>query len=125
LKGRIMIIGNGKRIDFWEDVWCGMVALKDKFRDLYDICIEQKMSVDEMAQRGWRMTFRRWLNENQQTQLRHMRDMLSACALSSEKDRVKWIWGKSGTFSVKSMYNHFLVSRGIIQRRNCGKLKYP
>jgi hypothetical protein len=49
LKGRIMILGNGKRIDFWEDAWCGMVTLKDKFRDLYDICTEHKMSVEEMA----------------------------------------------------------------------------
>jgi hypothetical protein len=44
-----MILGNGKRIDFWEDAWCGMVTLKDKFRDLYDICTEHKMSVEEMA----------------------------------------------------------------------------
>jgi mannosylglycoprotein endo-beta-mannosidase len=125
LKGRIMIVGNGKRIDFWEDPWCGMVALKDKFRGLYDICIDQNKSVAEMAQRGWRMNFRRWLNENQQNQLRQMRDMLSPCALSTEKDIVKWIWEKSGTFSVKSMYNHLFSLEGNNQKRNCGKLKYP
>jgi hypothetical protein len=51
LKGRIMIVGNGKRVDFWEDPWCGMVALKDKFRELYDICTDQNKSVAEMAQR--------------------------------------------------------------------------
>jgi hypothetical protein len=120
-----MIVGNGKRIDFWEDPWCGMVALKDKFRGLYDICIDQNKSVAEMAQRGWRMNFRRRLNENQQNQLRQMRDMLSACALSTEKDMVKWIWEKSGTFSVKSMYNHLFSLEGNNQKRNCGKLKYP
>jgi hypothetical protein len=52
------------------------------------------------------MNFRRWLNESQQNQLRQLRDMLPACALSNEKDLVKWTWEKSGTFSVKSMYKH-------------------
>jgi hypothetical protein len=59
-----------------------------------------------MVERGWRMNFRRWLNESQQNQLRQLRDMLAACALSNEKDLVKWTWEKSGTFSVKSMYTH-------------------
>jgi hypothetical protein len=42
LKGRVMLVGDGKRIDFWEDPWCGVVALKDKFRELFDICTQQK-----------------------------------------------------------------------------------
>jgi hypothetical protein len=120
-----MIVGNGKRIDFWEDPWCGMVALKDKFRGLYDICIDQNKSVAEMAQRGWRMNFRRRLNENQQNQLRQMRDMLSACALSTEKDMVKWIWEKSGTFSVKSMYNHLFSLEGNNPTKKLWKAKVP
>jgi hypothetical protein len=32
--------------------------------------------------------------------------MLSSCALSNEKDKVKWTWEKFGKFSVKSMYKH-------------------
>jgi hypothetical protein len=42
LKGRVMLVADGKRIDFWEDPWCGVVALKDKFRELFDICTQQK-----------------------------------------------------------------------------------
>jgi mannosylglycoprotein endo-beta-mannosidase len=125
VKGRIMILGNGKRIDFWEDAWCGMVALKDKFRGLYDICSDQKVSVEEMAQRGWRLTFRRWLNESQQTQLRQLRDMLFTCALSNEKDRVKWVWEKSGAFSVKSMYNHLFRSERNDPKKALWKAKIP
>jgi hypothetical protein len=125
LKGRVMIVGNGKRIDFWEYPWCGMVALKDKFRELYDICIDQNKSVAEMTQRGWRMNFRRWLNENQQNQLRQLRDMLAACALSTENDMVKWIWEKSGTFSVKSMYNHLFSLEGSNPKKKLWKAKLP
>jgi hypothetical protein len=59
LAGRIVKIGNGIDIDFWSDPWCGNVALKEKFRDLYEINNEQYTSVAEMAQRSWRLTFRR------------------------------------------------------------------
>jgi hypothetical protein len=32
-----MLVGNGKRTDFLEDTRCGVVALKDKFRELFDM----------------------------------------------------------------------------------------
>jgi hypothetical protein len=84
-----MIVGNGHNTDFWEDLSCGVVPLRDKFRELFDICTEQKRSVAEMTERGWRMNFKRWLDERAQNQLRQLRDMLSYCALSNEKDKVK------------------------------------
>jgi hypothetical protein len=46
-----MLVENGQMIDFWEDPWCGVVSLKDKFRGLYDICTEQNRSVAEMGER--------------------------------------------------------------------------
>jgi hypothetical protein len=85
-------------------VWDG--PLKDKFKELFDVCTEQKRSVAEMTERGWRMNFRRWLDERSQSQLKQLRDMLSTCALSNEKDIVKWTWEKSRKFLVKSMYKH-------------------
>jgi hypothetical protein len=79
LKGRIMIVGNGHNTDFWEDPWCGMVPLRDKFRELFDICTEQKRSVVEMAERGWRMNFRRWLDERAQNRLRQLIYVIFLC----------------------------------------------
>jgi hypothetical protein len=89
-RGRVMILGNGKEIDFWRDAWCGLVPLKEKFQELYDICLTQHGNVAYMAGNGWRMIFRRWLDERGQTQLRRLRDMLSSCDLSEEKDGSKW-----------------------------------
>jgi hypothetical protein len=37
LAGRIMKVGNGADTDFWEDPWCGNIALKSRFRSLYEI----------------------------------------------------------------------------------------
>jgi hypothetical protein len=120
-----MLVGNGKMIDFWEDPWCGVVALKDKFRELFDICTDQKKSVAKTAQRGWKMNFRRWVNENQQNQLRQLRDMLTIYALSTEKDFVKWTWEKFGTFSVKSMYNHLFSSEVNNPKKKLWEAKIP
>jgi hypothetical protein len=106
LKGRIIVVGNSQNTNFWEDPWCGIIALKDKFKDLFEICLEQDVSVAYMAARGWRLQFRRWLDERAQNQLRQLRDLLVVCLLSNEKDIARWSWEKSGTFSVKSMYNH-------------------
>lgn len=42
LKGRLMLVGEGKQTDFWCDQWCGAVSLKDKFLHLFEICNEQE-----------------------------------------------------------------------------------
>jgi hypothetical protein len=61
-----MILGNGKDIDFSRDVWCGIVPLKEKFQELYDICLTKHGNVAYMAESGWRMNFRIWLDERGQ-----------------------------------------------------------
>jgi hypothetical protein len=125
LKGRIVIVGNGSNTDFWEYPWCGMVPFKDKFKEFFDVCTEQKRSVAEMTERGWRMNFRRRLDERAQFQLRQLRDMLSTCALSNGKDIVKWTREKSGKFSVQSMYKHLFSWEINKPNKNCGKPKSP
>lgn len=67
LQGRVIKCGNGRMADFWEDQWCGSVSLRGKFPDLCDICNEKVGSVAEFACTGWRLTFRRRLDENLQT----------------------------------------------------------
>jgi hypothetical protein len=84
--GRVVKIGNGEDTDFWLDAWCGDTTLKEKFSDLFEISEEQNISVAAMAGNRWRMTWRRWLNEASQTQLRQLRVILMSCALGSQKD---------------------------------------
>jgi hypothetical protein len=56
LCGRRMIVGNGCRTSFWGDAWCGRCPLKD----IYNICVEHKITVVEAADLGWRFTFIRF-----------------------------------------------------------------
>lgn len=114
-----------KNTSFWEDPWCGVIPLKEKFRDLHEISTEQNKSVVEIAERGWRMNFRRWLDERAQNQWRQLRDMLAACALSNQEDVAKWSWEKIGKFSVRSMYDHLCSSEINNPNKKIWKAKIP
>lgn len=62
LKGRVMIVGNGRRTDFWGDSWCGHTPLKDQFLSLFSTSDAIGCSVADIVARRWRLTFRRWLD---------------------------------------------------------------
>jgi len=98
-----MVIGDGEKTDFWRDAWCGSTPLRSIFPDMFDICNEQKIKVAEVARRGWRLIFRRWLDERKQNQLRKLYDLLSPFLVCGGNDTPKWLKGKTGTFSVKSV----------------------
>jgi hypothetical protein len=40
-----LILGNGSRIRFWDDVWCGEMPLKEAFPVLYDIARDKDAHV--------------------------------------------------------------------------------
>ncbi|KAG2597542.1 hypothetical protein PVAP13_5KG374614 [Panicum virgatum] len=52
------------------------------------------------------MSFRIWLNEDLQIQLRKIRDMLASFAVTGERDSPRWRWESTGLFSVRSNYEH-------------------
>jgi hypothetical protein len=101
LAGRYIKVGDGSDTDFWRDSWCGSITLQDKFRCLFKICNEQTGSVADMAGKRWRFTFRRWLDESAQNQLRQLREILTTCALGQQKDKPIRIWEAKRSFSVK------------------------
>jgi hypothetical protein len=125
VKGRVMKIGNGKETNFWRDSWCDSIPLKERFKEVFDLCNEQKGSVAEVAGRRWRLTFRRWLDEPAQIQLRQLRDILTTCALGEEKDSPIWKWEKSKKFSIKTMYAHLCSTDIDIYNKRIWKAKIP
>jgi len=62
----------------------GLYPSETKFPDSYEISNDQAL---------------RWLDENLQTQLRRLIDILFSC---DAPDKAKWLWEKSGKFSAKS-----------------------
>jgi hypothetical protein len=90
LKGRSVVVGNGKNTSFWHDRWCGLVSLADKLPELYAISKEQDCSVEYMKLKKWHLSFRRWLHEDLQCQFRRLHDIVFRYGINSDKDRPKW-----------------------------------
>ena len=54
--------GDGSKIRFWEDVWCGEVTLKDAFLVLYNIASIKDASIADNVDRSsgstkWNVSF--------------------------------------------------------------------
>jgi len=125
LKGRMMRVGNGKSTSFCHDKWCGLVPLADKFRELYQINVEKKCSVEEMKRKNWRPSFRRWLHEDLQNQYRRLPDIVFRYRLNSDKDYARWDSEKSGIFSVNSTYKHLCRHEYGLNFSRIWKAKLP
>lgn len=120
-----MKIGEGTRVDFCHDSWCGTSSLKEQFPALFEICNEQSITVAKIAQRNWRLTFRCWLNTDLQEQWRFLRDRTLSCALNEEVDLPVWKWEKSGSFSVKFMYSHLCHNEVGVYFKDIWKARIP
>jgi hypothetical protein len=62
LRQRMMVVGDGNSADFWNDAWCGSSPFCEKFPQLFDICLDQQLTVAEAAVLGWQFRYRHWMN---------------------------------------------------------------
>jgi len=125
LKGRKMRIGKGSNTDFWLDAWCGDIPLMEKFPELYEICNDQKITVERVAWKNWRLSFRRWLDARLQEQWRMLSDLFHSCALNDDEDSPIWRWEKTGLFSVKTIYSHLCSNEVGTHHNDIWNAKIP
>ena len=64
----VFVLGDGRRIKFWRDVWCGVEALCNSFPNLFTIATNKEAKVAEIwdSREGigcWSPTFLRSLND--------------------------------------------------------------
>lgn len=78
----------------------GMLHL-GKFPRLFEIRLDQALTVQQMHRKWWNFSFRRWLNAELQSQSGQLRDLLVSWAPSSESDVPRWVW----TFWVNLQWN--------------------
>lgn len=65
-RGSYYELGNGEAIRFWEDVWKGEIPLKTQFPNIYKMCRDQNVSVQQVYNEGvWRLELRRSLSEEE------------------------------------------------------------
>jgi hypothetical protein len=99
-----MRVGDGRTTSFWGDAWCEHSPLKDRFPDIYEICIEQNVTVAEAAALNSRFSFKRWMAPDVAMQIHGLTQIMSQTNLSVEPNKPFWKWAKGGKFSVNSVY---------------------
>ena len=106
------IVGNGRRVSFWRDRWCGESPLCMTFPSLFALTVEKEAWVadiwDPLAEGGWGgwnpcflRAFNDWEVEEAE---RFMERIQSKRVIEDVEDTVSWTETKSGKFSIKSLY---------------------
>lgn len=109
-------VGNGERVQFWEDVWLGEVPLKTMFPSLYRVSNQQNYSVSDVLGSGsGGLSFRRNLTQQDSEQLFELEENLSGVELSSSSDSLFWPYEKNKQFSARSMYRRMKYG-GVVDR---------
>lgn len=50
MAGRVLSLGNGGNIRFWEDVWVNEGTLSFQFPVLYELCNEKEITVKQLCE---------------------------------------------------------------------------
>ncbi|KAJ9684352.1 hypothetical protein PVL29_016699 [Vitis rotundifolia] len=103
------IVGNGRRVRFWRDTWCGDSPLCVSFPSLFALTADKEVWVaniwDPLAEGGWNPCFLRAFNDWEVEEVeRFLGRLHGKRILENEEDMVSWTETKSGKFSVKSLY---------------------
>ena len=110
------VIGDGRRINLWSDVWCGGEALGDRFPTLFNLATNKEAKVADIwdIREGdgcWSPTFLRALNDWEIEEMTRFLHILHDQMLrSTGVDKISLQDVKDRGFSVKSMYKGVDVS---------------
>ena len=99
------MIGNGYRIWFWKDHWCGPAALTLTFRSLFDLVVNKSEIVEEVwdlfvGRGSWKPTFARTFNDWEVDMVANFLNVLQKERVSIELGIVSWRGKMGSRFSV-------------------------
>ena len=103
-------VGNGTKIRFWTDLWCGCTMLSQRFPHLYGMAAHRNATVEEMwdqnvGQGGWDLRFMRDFNDWELDMVGNLLHVLRSYKPTLEEDLVYWKGERNGQFKVKEAYN--------------------
>ena len=113
-------VGDGRRINFWTDIWCQAASFKDLFPSLYRLSLEKSVSLrtiyDRKALSGeWNLAFRRRLYDWEEVDLaRLLNHLMLGLKVRSRHiiDKIVWSASPCGELSVSSVYKSVVNSLG-------------
>ena len=115
----VFVLGDGRRINFWSDVWCGVEALCNRFSNLFNIATNKEAKVAEIwdSREGdgcWSPTFLRSLNDWELEEMtRFLLILHDHNFRPTGVDKLSLKNAMDKGFSVKSMYKGYDVSPAL------------
>ena len=103
--------GDGKRVRFWKDIWCGNNSFCEAFPSLFALTISKDAWVadcwDSMGEEGgWTPRFLRPFNDWEVEEVERFLSTIQGKRLNADvEDRMVWKGTKNEIFTVKSLYN--------------------
>ena len=108
------LVGDGRRVRFWEDHWFGNSSLAVQFWQLYVINNEQGATICQVWDGSeLKLTFRRTVSQRLMLQWEELTQIASNISLNNEEDTSVWKFTSNGQYSVQSLYA-VLSFRGVM-----------
>jgi hypothetical protein len=104
-------VGNGIRIRFWHDRWCGEAPLKMSFPDLFSIARDKDAAIADIMSFGpsglhWDLSFSWNVHDWELESLTSFMDLIYATSLNGMgEDCLCWDCPSNHTFAVKKYYH--------------------
>uniref|UniRef100_A0A2N9GCJ9 Reverse transcriptase zinc-binding domain-containing protein n=1 Tax=Fagus sylvatica TaxID=28930 RepID=A0A2N9GCJ9_FAGSY len=114
-----MQVGNGVRIRFWHDRWCGEELLRLTFSELYSIDRDKDASIAnlmsfESRMMHWNLSFIRSVHDWELKSLSSFMDCIYASPLKGEgDDHIGW-GSPANQFAVKRFYRYLIPPLSIL-----------
>jgi hypothetical protein len=126
------VVGDGSRIKFWHDSWCGDHPLREQFPDLFRLARAPEASVaDHLCFNGsirhWDIAFSRQVHDWELETVAAFMELLYSCSIrQGHLDSLCWRPSSQKTFQVRSYYSALLnPSRISFPWRSVWKAKVP
>ena len=110
IQNTYLALGNGRRISFWKDVWCGEEALSLMFPNLFRLTAQKNARVADLwdwdcGDGGWNPIFLRSFNDWEMEEVDRFLQVLYRKQIRPlMKDKILFKGSRNDAFSVKSMY---------------------
>jgi hypothetical protein len=111
-----LILGDGSRINFWGEAWCGSVPLLEVYPGLYSLASNKEASITDnfdsvSGSLQWNISFMRSLNDWKVDDLASLYSLLYSYNLGGGADKIWWVPNRKEKFEVKSFY--FILNSSI------------